>query len=364
MTAIAAHNEMMGTQLAASDSGDFANFLDNNRFQQLWKVANLFSRSKLIPQHFQGQTEDCFIASQMAMRLGIDPFMFMQNTYVTNGKPGMEGKMAIALVNSSGMFKGQLRYRLSGEGDDYGCVAYTHDKQTGEELTGPRVTIAIAKSEGWYQRNPKWRNVPDLMLQYRAGAWFGRLYCPERLMGMQTVDELQETDGVRHVVSREVDGQVTEADAKIAELKAKNGSRVKPPSLPQSGPAQAPAVPAVSSPQPAAETTEPETPLAAPASAGTASLEAEDLELQLFNMLPEDFERNLYGKARESYKVMTRNLFRDGTFIYAKAHGAGVGNIVKMEAKHRLELWKAVAAGLFDFKTGTIIDAATGQVAD
>lgn len=190
--------------IVTTDTGDFANLLDSNRFNQLWRVARLFSESALVPAHFQGKPQDCFIASQMAMRLGVDPFMFMQNTYVTQGKPGMEGKLAIALVNSSGKFGGQLRFRLSGEGDDYGCVAYTTDKQTGEELTGPRVTIKVAKDEGWYSRNKKWQSIPDLMLQYRAGAWFGRLYCPERLMGMQTVDELIDESHTRAIEARVV----------------------------------------------------------------------------------------------------------------------------------------------------------------
>lgn len=178
-----------------SDSGPFANLLDSNKFDHLWRVAQLFASSDMVPAHFHDKTADCFIVCQMAIRLGVDPFMMLQNTYVFKGKPGMEGKLAIALINSSGLFQGPLRFETSGQGDGRGCVAWAISKQTNERIEGPRVTIAMAKSEGWYAQNSKWRSIPDLMLLYRSGAWFGRSQCPERLMGMQTIDELRDESG-------------------------------------------------------------------------------------------------------------------------------------------------------------------------
>lgn len=34
--------------------------------------------------------------------------------------------------------------------------------------------------------------MPQLMLMYRAAAFFGRVYCPEILNGMHTADEIQD----------------------------------------------------------------------------------------------------------------------------------------------------------------------------
>ena len=177
------------------DSGEFACYLDTARFEHMWRIAKLFAASQMVPTMFRDKPNDCFIAIQMAIRLKVDPFMFLQATYpAPGGKPGMEGKLAIALINSSGLFKGQLKLPLSGEGDNRGCAAWAISKDDGERIDGPRVTIKTAKDEGWYARNKKWQTIPDLMLQYRAGAWFGRTYCPERLMGMQTAEELQDID--------------------------------------------------------------------------------------------------------------------------------------------------------------------------
>ena len=60
-------------------------------------------------------------------------------------------------------------------------------------MNGVEVKINMAKAEGWTS-NPKWRNMPELMLAYRASAFFARVYCPEALMGVQTYEEIIDTD--------------------------------------------------------------------------------------------------------------------------------------------------------------------------
>ena len=119
-------------QLTVVDSGEFANLLDTGKFEHLWRVATLFSKSQMVPEHYQGHPEDCFIACQMAIRLRVDPFMMLQKTYVTRGKPAMEGQLVIALVNSSGLFAGPVQWKLEGQGDARTCTAYADYKQTGE----------------------------------------------------------------------------------------------------------------------------------------------------------------------------------------------------------------------------------------
>lgn len=198
------------------DDGLFRDLFDTDRFTQLWRIAQMFAQSQMIPKHFQGHPEDCFITCQMAMRLGVDPFMMLQNTYVTNGKPGIEGKLAIALVNTSGKFDRELEYEFFGKAgtEEYGCFAWT--ERRGVRVEGPKVTIGTAKKEGWYERNPKWKSIPDLLLMYRSGAWFGRTRCPERLMGMQTKEELED-----------VFGNAIEVDAEIVEPASGNGKSRK-----------------------------------------------------------------------------------------------------------------------------------------
>ncbi len=162
-------------------------------------------------------------------------------------------------------------------------------------------------------------------------------------------------------------GHKSDAAAKLAEMKA-NGNGNKPPEAPaphQNGPATPPAASgAALNTTPASEMTVPESsPNSAPTGAGSDPA-VENLAEQLAAMPPEEFERNLYAKAKEVTKGVTRQPFGTGTFLYAKAHGSGAAGLAKMDPQHRLDLWNAVARGHFDFKSGAIIDPATGQVAE
>jgi hypothetical protein len=181
-------------RIVVTDESQFANLLDTARFDHMYRVANIFAASDMVPQQFRQKPADCFIAIQMAVRLGVDPFMFMQKTYVVGGKPGMEAQLAIALVNARGPFKGSIQWKLEGEGMTRQATAYAHHKDTGE-LCECTVSMAIAQAEGWLGKGgSKWKTMPDQMLRYRSAAWLARLYAPECLMGMQTLDELEDID--------------------------------------------------------------------------------------------------------------------------------------------------------------------------
>jgi hypothetical protein len=185
------------SKLVSVDTGEFAVILDTAKFEHLWRVATAFSKSDLVPDTFRNKPENCMLALQMAFRLRVDPMMVMQNTYVVKGRPGIEAKFAIALINSNGGFDGPLRFESDGDAKakTLRCRAWAYRK--GERVDGPWVTWAMVESEGWEKKDgSKWRSLPDLMIQYRAATFFGRLMCPEVLMGMQTVEEVEDVIAV------------------------------------------------------------------------------------------------------------------------------------------------------------------------
>lgn len=214
MAAIPPTEQPLALRLAAVvDDGEFANLMDAGRFGHLQRVATLFASSQLVPSHFQNNAANCFIAMQMAMRMHVDPFMFMQNCYIVHGRPGLEAKLAIALVNSSGLFTDGLDYELRGGPDpmnpDYAARAWTTRKGASKPTQGPWITWDLVKAEKWDQPKgsavSKWLTMPEIMFQYRAAMFFARLHCPERLMGMQTIDELDDIAPPRQVDSVVVD---------------------------------------------------------------------------------------------------------------------------------------------------------------
>jgi len=128
----------------------------------------------------------------MAIRMKANPLAVFQNLYIVYGKPGWSATFVISSINSGGRFT-PLRFETAGEQgkDTWGFRAVATDKDSGEKLEGPWVTWAMAKAEGWVEKNgSKWKTMPELMFRYRSATFWGRLYCPEVLMGMSTQDEL------------------------------------------------------------------------------------------------------------------------------------------------------------------------------
>ncbi len=164
-------------------------------FESMQRIAKLFASSDITPARYRGKLANCFIAVDMAMRMGANPLMVFQNLYEVHGQPAWSAQFLIATFNKSGRFSA-LRYEFEGkEGqDNWGCRAVSTELATKEKLTGPLVTIALAKKEGWYGKNgSKWQSMPELMLRYRAAAWFVRTYAPEIAMGLQTVEEVRDS---------------------------------------------------------------------------------------------------------------------------------------------------------------------------
>ncbi len=159
-----------------------------------WELANrigkAFAASSLVPAQYQNNVANCIVALEMANRMGASPLMVMQNLYIVHGNPGWSSKFLIACFNQSGRFSA-MRYEW--KDDRSGCRAWAMEKATGEKLIGPEVTVAMANAEGWSTKNgSKWKTMPELMLMYRAAAFFVRTYAPEISMGLQTTEEMQD----------------------------------------------------------------------------------------------------------------------------------------------------------------------------
>lgn len=164
-------------------------------FEMLQRQAKMFSSATLVPKEFQGNIANCAIGLNIAKRLGADPFMVLQNIDIIHGRPSFRATFLIAMVNAAGRFE-PLQFKMDGtEGKpDRSCIAYTKSKPDGTLLEGPKITLEMAKAEGWSTKNgSKWLTMPELMLRYRAAAFFARLYAPDITLGMMTAEEVSDT---------------------------------------------------------------------------------------------------------------------------------------------------------------------------
>lgn len=184
------------SQLAVTSTGKLANpldlYLDPEKFEHVWRIANALAKSDLVPDHFKRKPENCFLACQMAFRCGVDPMAFLQKSYVIAGKPAIETQLALAMVNSSGLLKGSIRYKHDGKGKDRSCTAYCTEAATGEVLQHTLLWHTV-EAEGWVaKKGSKWISDPLLMLEYRSAMRLIRTHFPEVLLGMYTREEAEE----------------------------------------------------------------------------------------------------------------------------------------------------------------------------
>ena len=187
--------------LIVQDESDFSNLLDTGKFNHLWRVAQVFAMSNMVPDHFRGKSGEanCFIALHMAFRLGVDPLMLMQNSYIVHGRPGIEAKLKIALCNARSPFTGPIQWRFEGEGKGRKCTAYATHSKTGE-LCEVEIAWELVEKEGWASKNgSKWLTMPDQMFRYRSASWLINAYCPEVVLGLSSVDELEDFDAGRTI---------------------------------------------------------------------------------------------------------------------------------------------------------------------
>lgn len=213
----------------AVDDSSFSSYLDTAKFNQLWRVANVFAGSDIVPDHYKNKPNNCFLALQMATRLEMEPIMFIQNSYVVHGKPGIQAVVIVALVNSRGPFQGPIQWKFEGEGKARKCTAYAVHKVTGETCSAV-VSWKMVEAEGWDKKSgSKWLTLPDQMFQYRSATFLARLYCPEVILGLPTADELVDTEvqevrnkelptsNLNERLSKKVDSQIIEPSPQINE---------------------------------------------------------------------------------------------------------------------------------------------------
>jgi hypothetical protein len=226
-------------------------------FELMQRAAKLLSSSTLVPAAYRAYDEkkgdnpnalaNCVVALNMSQRMGADPLMVMQNLYIVEGRPSWSSQWIIAAINGCGRFS-PLRFELKDLGEkeveyevtkwvnrervtskhkaavrNLECIAWAIEKETGERITSPAVSIEMAVKEGWYGKNgSKWQTMPEVMLRYRTASFFGKLYAPELLMGLQTVEEIHDafdaTPDSRGVYSIDVEAEkvVAQGNAKPA----------------------------------------------------------------------------------------------------------------------------------------------------
>ena len=156
----------------------------------MMRQAKLLSESQFLPKCYQNKPADCLVGLQWAQRTGRDPMELLQGTYVVKGTPGMYTKYMIALERRAKVFDKPIQWEFEGDGDSLVVTAFGFID--GERYEA-EVSMEFAKAEGWTS-SPKYasRSGQKHMLKWRAASFLIRFTAPDCLLGMSTVDELED----------------------------------------------------------------------------------------------------------------------------------------------------------------------------
>ena len=186
-------------------------------FESAQRIAASLADSALVPQAYRGQTglPNCIVAIEIANRMGMSPFQVMQNLNVIHGRPSWSSQFIIGLIQGSNRFDG---FTYEETADSCQCLAVL--KTTGEQVSGPRITMDMAKKEGW-TKNSKWQSMPQTMLRYRAASAFGRFHIPDLILGIQSVEE-------NEVIEAEVSVASEPPESKLDQINSTMASKTEP----------------------------------------------------------------------------------------------------------------------------------------
>ncbi|MEO8391183.1 hypothetical protein [Polaromonas sp.] len=178
---------------------------------------------------------NCIVAIDIAQALGVSLMSVMQNGNIIEGRFTWSAQYKIAAINASKRFT-PLRFEKINKGkinasykekqgwnkdkggfdfkdvvveglDNWECVAWAlphgfalpvgvytlaQAKEAGlPVIEGAPVSMLLAVEEGWYGKSgSKWQTeMKHLMLQYRAGSFFGNIHAPDLLIGFNMTSE-------------------------------------------------------------------------------------------------------------------------------------------------------------------------------
>ncbi len=171
-----------------------------------WRKAEALARSEMVPNDFkpkqdqnpaycrslQQATANCYLALELADRMGASVLEVMQNLYLVHGTPGWRASYMIGQANKHGPWKGGLHFTTTEMEGDTAVECWAIHRETGERVSST-VSMTMARDNGWSTRKGNmYGKLKVQLLSYRAATFFIRLHCPQVMFGMHTTDELED----------------------------------------------------------------------------------------------------------------------------------------------------------------------------
>lgn len=165
-------------------------------YEDAFRFAKSVVLSGFAPKGME-KPESVLVAMQLGLEVGLTPMAALQNIGVINGRPGIFGDAALALVRSSGLLES---YEQKYEGTGDALTAVVTVKRKGDPcIVSQSFGVADAKLAGLWGKQGPWSQYPRRMLLFRARGFALRDAFGDVLKGLRTTEELADIPPEKNV---------------------------------------------------------------------------------------------------------------------------------------------------------------------
>lgn len=202
--------------ISAEDVTPISMMFDAQIAERVLAIAKTLAAGTVtVPEHLRGNVGDCLAIVMQAASWRLNPFAVAQKTHLVQGKLGYEAQLINAIATSLRVIEGRFRYEYLGDwsktakrpkigkspkGYDIPVQAWS---DADEEGLGVRVTAKMRGEDDvlehtlwmaqcWPRNSTLWPTNPQQQIAYLAVKQWMRKYAPDAILGIYTVDEMQE----------------------------------------------------------------------------------------------------------------------------------------------------------------------------
>ncbi len=193
--------------VGAGGAMQFSNMVDMMEFAKLMSISQV-----AVPKHLRENPGACLAVVIQASEWQMSPFAVANKSYSVNDRLAYEAQLVSAVILRRAPIKSRFSYTYTGEGDTRRCTVtvITTDDETVTH-TSPAFGLITPKN------SPLWKSDPDQQLGYHTARAMCRRHFPDVLLGVYTMDELQDAPQERKATGRVVTETMTRIESPAPE---------------------------------------------------------------------------------------------------------------------------------------------------
>ncbi len=160
-------------------------------FEHYFRIANMMSKSDMVPKGYKDKPQDVLIAMEMGVSLGLGPLQAIQNIAVINGKPSLYSDGMLSVCSGRPDFENIKEEPVLDEAGKIVGYRCTVMRRNREPVT-QTFTIDDAKKANLWGKQGPWSSYPSRMMQMRARSFALRDSFADALGGVRCAEEVQD----------------------------------------------------------------------------------------------------------------------------------------------------------------------------